>query len=481
VIFASFEFLWLFLPVFLATYFLAPARARNLVILGFSWAFYAWWRIDFLVLLMGVTAGTYSVARLVDRAGPGTPRGGRLVTLGVVANLLVLAWFKYANFGVNNLSLFLTTTGFSAIDWTEIVLPVGLSFYVLQSVSYLVDVQRGVVPVSRSFVDYAAYKAIFAQLIAGPIVRYAEIARDLRHRTHSLAQFGAGSRLFMLGFAQKVVLADTLSPLVNVAYELPRPLLTDAWIAGLGYTLQLYFDFAGYSLMAIGLARMLGFHFPPNFNNPLIAGSIRDLWQRWHMTLSRFLRDYLYIPLGGNRGSQARINFNLIVTMAIGGLWHGASWNFLLWGLWHGILLALHRSWTAWPGAPHTPYLVGQSLTLLAWITGLVVFRAQDLPRAGSVLAGMAGLHGTGLSEDLAWQATPDRLWFLLLALVAVYLPLIRAQLPRIGLGSAAGASLVRNGVLRRSLGVVAPCAAFLLAIVLLYSRDAVPFLYFQF
>ncbi len=472
-IFASFEFLFLFLPLFFAVYFLTPFRHRNWPVLLLSWGFYAWWRVDFLALLVAVTVFTYATVMAMDRAGPQSPRGTLLLKLGLVGNLGVLAYFKYANFGVGAFNDLLASIGLAPLGWSEILLPIGLSFYVLQSVSYLVDVWRGDVPVSRSFVNYAAYKAIFSQLIAGPIVRYAEIEQELKGRTHTLAQFGLGARRFMVGFAMKVGLADTISPVVDAVFALPEPSLVDSWTGALGYTLQLYFDFAGYSAMAIGLALMMGFHFPENFNFPYLSGSIQQFWQRWHMTLSRFLRDYLYISLGGNRGGERRTYLNLLATMVIGGFWHGANWTFLLWGFWHGGLLALHRWWRA---AGHGPmrYPAGVALTMLAVVIGWVAFRAPDLATAFRLYGGMLGLHGTGLSDALAWQVMPDQWWTGALAIVICALPLLAHRLPWERPPEAMHPAW-------RAAWVVAPLAGFVLGLVLLYSRAAVPFLYFQF
>ncbi len=455
-IFASFEFLCLFLPAFLAIYFATPQRLRNWPILILSWSFYAWWRVDFLALLVSVTVFTYVVARVMDGAAPRARH--RLMITGIIGNLAVLGYFKYANFGVATFNDMASLTGAAGLSWTNIVLPAGLSFYVLQSVSYLIDIDRGSIPVSRRFIDYAAYKAMFSQLIAGPIVRYAEIAGELRTRRHSLALFGDGARRFMVGFALKVIIADTLSPMVDAIFTLPRPTAIEAWSGALAYTLQLYCDFAGYSAMAIGLALMMGFHFPENFDTPYISRSIREFWQRWHITLSRFLRDYLYIPLGGNRLGPARTYTNLLATMAIGGFWHGASWNFLIWGIWHGGLLAATRA----SPLRTPPAWLGMALTFLAVLVGWVVFRAPDLKAAGAIYAGMVFLHGTTLSDDLAWQITPDQWWMLAIGTAVMVLPLLRLRWPAI-------------------LQASAPFAGFLLAVALLYSRAAVPFLYFQF
>lgn len=472
-IFASFEFLFLFLPLFFAVYFLTPFRYRNWPVLILSWGFYAWWRVDFLALLMAVTVFTYATVMAMDRVGPKTRLGTRLLVVGLVGNLGVLAYFKYANFGVGAFNDAMAALGFGTVSWSEIILPIGLSFYVLQSVSYLVDVWRGDVPVSRSFVNYAAYKAIFSQLIAGPIVRYAEIEKELKGREHTLEQFGLGARRFMIGFAMKVCFADTLSPVVDAAFALPEPSFVDAWTGALAYTLQLYFDFAGYSAMAIGLALMMGFHFPENFNFPYLAGSIQNFWQRWHMTLSRFLRDYLYISLGGNRHGEGRTYFNLLATMVIGGFWHGANWTFLLWGFWHGGLLAAHRKWRAMGHGP-MGYPAGLALTMLAVIIGWVAFRAPDLATTWRMYGGMLGLHGFGLSDMLAWQVMPDQWWTGAIAILVCAVPLLARWLPWERPPEAMHPAW-------RGVWVVAPLVGFLFGVVQLYSRAAVPFLYFQF
>jgi len=510
-IFASFEFLFLFLPAFFAVYAVVPAGWRNAVILGFSWAFYAWWRVDFLTLLIGASLLNWLVALEMARAGVGSARAGRWLAFGVGLNLAVLGYFKYANFGVDTFNDLLGLAGQDPVAWSAIVLPVGLSFYILQGISYLVDVHRGDTPAARRFLDYAAYKALFSQLIAGPIVRYSDIALELAARSFTLAKFGAGARKFMVGFAMKVVLADTLSPVVDAAFALPAPQLADAWIGAIAYTLQLFFDFAGYSLMAIGLGLMIGFHFPRNFDNPYLAASIQAFWQRWHMTLSSFLRDYLYVPLGGNRRGPGRTYVNLMLVMAIGGFWHGASWNFLIWGIWHGGLLALHRLWSTrsagrrdprrrgerrdalaapLPGgverrgsgdrrrdAPRAlPWWLGHVLTLLAVIIGWVIFRAVTLAEAFGIYAGMLGLHGAGLSDALAWHLTPDRVATFWLAIAMVYLPGLLILARARGLVPQPETSMIA-----RVWWFAWPVMAFLVAIVLLYSRDAVPFLYFQF
>jgi len=309
---------------------------------------------------------------------------------------------------------------------------------------------------------------MFSQLIAGPIVRYSQIADELKHRSHTLALFGLGARRFMVGFCMKVIIADTLSPLVDAIFKLDSPTLADSWLGAIAYTLQLYFDFAGYSAMAIGLALMIGFHFPENFDHPYLSGSIQAFWNRWHITLSSFLRDYLYIPLGGNRKGEGRTYINLILTMLIGGFWHGANWTFLAWGAWQGGMLAAHRLYRP-KGSKGMPWIIGHPITLLCVVIGWVVFRADNFTIALRVYRGMLGLQGVDVSDDLAWQLTPDRLWMVAIGMGVIYIPLVSAWV-----GARAGAA-------GRGLSLVGPLCGFLVAMVLLYSRAAVPFLYFQF
>ncbi len=467
-IFASFEFLFLFLPIFFVGLLPDAEPAAELA------------DPDHVVGVLRVVARRLpGLAGLRDAVHlPDLPHDGRAPgwAAGRASGGCGRGWpaisacWPTSNTQISASNAFngiLAIGDSDPVAWAEIVLPAGLSFYVLQSISYLVDVWRGTIPVSRSLLNYAAYKAMFSQLIAGPIVRYAQIADELKGRVHSLALFGLGARRFAVGFCMKVIVADTLSPLVDAIFKLPAPTLADSWLGAASYTLQLYFDFAGYSAMAIGLALMIGFHFPENFDFPYLAGSIQGFWQRWHMTLSSFLRDYLYVPLGGNRRGEARTYVNLVLTMLIGGLWHGANWTFVAWGAWHGGMLALHRLYRARGGA--MPWLAGHALTLLAVAVGWVVFRADTFGEAARIYAGMAGLHGARVSDDLAWQLTPDRLWMVFIGIAVVYAPLLARP-------AAAG-----TGRVGASLTLAGPFCGFALAVVLLYSRAAVPFLYFQF
>ena len=467
-VFASLEFLTLFLPAFLAVYALVPVAWRNGVLMLGSWIFYGWWSPYFLLLLIFLTLLAWVGGQVLEQL-PERPRV-RLLAILIAANAGVLGWYKYANITVESVDAMLAWGGAMPIDWQRVVLPAGLSFVVLQAISYLVDVHRGTVRAQRSFIDYAAYKAMFGQLIAGPIIRYDWIARELAHRPFDREGLAAGARRFMIGMSMKVLVADTLAPVVDVAFALPSPTLADAWIGCGAYTLQLFFDFAGYSAMAIGLGTMLGFRFPENFNHPYLAVSIQDFWRRWHLSLSTWIRDYLYIPMGGNRLGVCRTYRNLLVTMAIAGLWHGGdSWNFLLWGLAHGAALAAARAWSQ-ARLPALPRLLSRAATLLFVMLAWTLFRAADFGSALDMYRGQFGLNGIGLGDALAATLRPAHGLAATLGVACVAFPLWHAWVHRLPAGRC----------LTWAAGLW-PLAGFLLSFSLIASRGAVPFLYFQF
>jgi alginate O-acetyltransferase complex protein AlgI len=335
-VFSSEVFLFLFLPIFLIVYYLTPARWRSPVILVASYIFYGWWRLDFVALLFGITLWSYGFGLLVGR-NLGTARGTQFLTIGIIGNLIVLGIFKYLNFFIDSFAALVGTDAAGlGIEW-RILLPIGVSFFVFHSISYLVDVYRRDVPATVRFFDFAAFIALFPHLVAGPILRFKELAHQFEHRTHSAAQFADGLARFTIGLGKKVILADAVAPIADLAFATDNPTMALAWLGAVAYMLQLYFDFSGYSDMAIGLAKMIGFRFPENFDTPYISRSITEFWRRWHISLSIWLRDYLYIPLGGNRLGEARTYVNLMTVMVLGGLWHGANWTFLAWGAWHGM------------------------------------------------------------------------------------------------------------------------------------------------
>ncbi len=507
-VFSTTTFLFLFLPVFLGVYYALPflfrrpggagraAAARSAWLLAASWFFYGWWRFDFLGLLIAATVWTWLLGRRIGRLTADGRTGVRPARLalaaGVGLNLAVLAWFKYFNFGVDSLNAFLGLFGGAVAPAWRVILPAGVSFYVFQAISYLVDVYRGDASASvdagapggaAGFAHFATFIALFPQLIAGPILRYKDVAGQLLRRDHSFGMFSEGAVRFMAGFCKKVLVADAVAPLADAAFGLARPGFADAWIGVLAYTVQIYFDFSGYSDMAIGLGRMIGFRFMENFDRPYLSRSITEFWRRWHISLSSWLRDYLYIPLGGNRRGTRRTYLNLLVVMLFGGLWHGASWTFVLWGLWHGLLLAIGRLAAgvrfrrAAPAAgPWAGLRSGAAVacTLLLVMVGWVLFRAPSVPRAAVMYAGMAGLHGFGVSDAFAWQISGTGLAALAIALVLTFAP---ARVPGGRPGRRPGLPALRAPA--ASGPAVVPL--FLLGVAKLAADSFSPFLYFRF
>ncbi|MFC4455921.1 MBOAT family protein [Deinococcus sonorensis] len=471
-VFSSNIFLFAFLPVFLAVYYLLPFRARSGWILVGSYALYSWWRLDFLWLLVAVTAAAYLFGLWIHAAPP--PRKRLLIIASVTLNLCALGYFKYANFGIDSFNAAITAVGLQPFSWTPVLLPIGLSFFVFHAISYVVDVYRGGEPPTRNPLDFAAFIALFPHLIAGPVLKYNLLADQFRHRTHTLEKFSYGATRFMTGFAKKVLIADTIAPLVKVAFATPDPTLADAWLGALAYTLQLYFDFSGYSDMAIGLAAMMGFKFPENFNHPYISRSITEFWKRWHMSLSSWLMEYLYFSLGGNRRGRVRTYINLFLTMLLGGLWHGANWTFVLWGAWHGSILAAERRLKEaklWKPSPVWLTIPG---TMLLVMLGWVMFRADNVHDAFRMYRGMFGLNGAGLSDTLAWQVQGSTLVTMLIALVLVYVAPWWGN--RVGDMSR---TLRRPALASTATLLLMPL--FVMAILKLSAQSYTPFLYFQF
>ena len=460
-IFSSNLFLFGFLPLFLACYYCTPLRFRSALILLFSYLFYAWWRLDFLALLVGASVISYGFALAIDASRDETRRY-RLLCAAVGLNLAALAYFKYANFGVDSFNALLKAAGAKPFAWAPIVLPIGLSFYLFHAISYLVDIYRREAPPARNLIDFSAFIALFPHLVAGPVLRYHLLAKQFAQREHSWANFARGSQLFMLGFCKKVLIADSVLPLVDACFGIKGQSFLDAWLGTFAYALQLFFDFSGYTDMAIGLALMIGFVFPENFNDPYLSVSITDFWKRWHMSLSNWLREYLYISLGGNRHGRARTYLNLFLTMLLGGLWHGANWTFVLWGAWHGGWLALERYHSERFGTSRLPHWLAVAKTLLLVLIGWVIFRAANIAEALQMLQGMLGLHGWSFSDTVLWQITPERIGVLLLGWLLVFIaPVLKRH---------------AREWLRR---LVIPL--FLWALATLSAQSYSPFLYFQF
>ncbi|GHF38088.1 alginate O-acetyltransferase complex protein AlgI [Deinococcus metalli] len=466
-VFSSYIFLFAFLPAFLLAYGLTPARWRSWTILAGSLLFYGWTQPAFLLLLVTVIVVTYVLGGRV-LATQGRARWAWL-TAGVVVNLGLLGYFKYANMTVSSMNGVRDLFGLDPLTWTHVVLPMGLSFYIFHAISYLVDLHRGTARAPKNIVDFGAFVSLFPHLVAGPILKFHLLADQFRERTHTPEQFALGAQRFMMGLSKKVLLADPLAPLVNAAYSAPHPGAADAWLGSVAYTVQLFFDFSGYSDMAIGLALMLGFKFPENFLDPYTATSITAFWQRWHVSLGTFLREYVYIPLGGNRHGLTRTNLNLFLTMAVGGLWHGANWTFVLWGMWNGGFLVLERVLKKKFGRPPPPVWYAVPKVMLIIILGRVLFRSDSVAHAGEVYRALAGFNGLNFTPDVAFTVTPERLAVLAAGIAVVYVsPLWRSR-----------SAQLRPALVRTAQYALTP--VFLLAVATLAAQHYAPFLYFQF
>jgi D-alanyl-lipoteichoic acid acyltransferase DltB (MBOAT superfamily) len=413
---------FIFLPVVLALFYLSPQRFRRYILLAASYFFYACWNPKFIALLLTLTAIDYTAAIWLEKVPPG-PRKKAFLILSLSANLGFLGFFKYYNFLASNLALLLGKPSHSF--FLDIVLPLGISFHTFQSMSYVVDVYRGEQKAVRSPIDYALFICFFPQLVAGPIVRARTFFRDyFNWRPPSADDVSNGIFLLTLGLTKKMAFADQFAKVANRYFSdvAGNAGMVTAWTGVMAFGLQIYFDFSGYTDMAIGMAKLLGFHFPVNFRRPYLASSITDFWRRWHISLSSWLRDYLYIPLGGNRHGQWMTYRNLALTMLLGGLWHGASWNFVIWGGYHGALLSVERLFRGarpmreeWSWLYPAKAVLTFGLVLISW----VFFRAADLPQSLQILGQMFSRPGGHTLLDH---------WHVGLALVALALAVVEEK-----------------------------------------------------
>jgi alginate O-acetyltransferase complex protein AlgI len=401
-VFSSYLFIFLFLPIFLSLYGALPDRLKNAFILVASLLFYYFGDHAGLWVLIASIIGNYVFGRLIGarREALGAAERPTLwLMLGIAFNLLVLAYFKYIGFLTRTIDGIAAWAGHpTLVPIVSAALPLGISFFAFQGISYLIDVHRGTIAPSRSLLRFATYKTLFPQLIAGPIVRYKDVANELERRTVSAEQLQEGTKRFIIGFCKKVLIADTVAVTADAIFGLPAEQLTApiAWLGAIAYALQIYFDFSAYSDMAIGLGLIMGFRFPENFNYPYTSTSVRDFWRRWHMTLSSWFRDYVYIPLGGNRLGGARTYVNLLIVFILTGLWHGAAWTFVVWGLWHGLFLAAERA-VDFDRRP-MPMFVRRLYVLLAVLFGWVLFRSPSFEYAAGMMQAMLGFApGSGV------------------------------------------------------------------------------------
>ena len=460
-LFSSIPFLYYFLPAVLAVYFLVPKGGRNAVLLIASLVFYGWGEPKYVFLMVGTISLFYPCGLATEKAAVKLWKKVWLL-LSVVISIALLAIFKYADFFVSS---FNAATGLS-VPLLRLALPIGISFYTFQCLSYVIDVYRGDVPAQKNPISFGAYVALFPQLIAGPIVRYRDIARMLDGRTHSWEDAFWGLRRFIVGLSKKILLADSFALLLQIYRQQAQPSVLFAWMYAIGFTLNIYFDFSGYSDMAIGLGRIFGFRFVENFDYPYLSKSVTEFWRRWHISLGSWFRDYVYIPMGGNRVSKPRWVLNILTVWALTGLWHGAAWNFVVWGLLFAALL-LAEKWI--PALQKLPTALRRVYVLLAVIISFVLFNAESFSQAGTDLANMFGLSGLPFATEAAWYYLRSYGVLLLAGFVGAT-PLVR--------------NLARRTENHRVVRVLQPVVlALLLLLCTAYLVDGSfsPFLYFRF
>lgn len=461
-IFSSIPFLYYFLPVVLLVYGLTPREGKNAVLLLFSLVFYGWGEPKYLAVMLVCTALGYGFGLALGRAGrPGVRKA--LLAASVLSSLSFLVYFKYADFFLSN---FNALTG-ASLPLLQLTLPVGISFYTFQILSYTVDVYRGEAQVQKNPIDLACYVTMFPQLIAGPIVRYTDVAEQLKQRGRG--DFQKGASRFLMGLGKKILFANLLGEVCAAWRGTQDGSVLFSWLYAVSYTLHIYFDFSGYSDMAIGLGALLGFRFPENFNYPYIAASVTEFWRRWHMTLSRWFRDYVYIPLGGNRKGMGKQLRNILIVWLLTGFWHGAAWNFLCWGLYFAALLILEKLVLLRFLEKHR--IFGHVYLLLAVVFGFVLFDASTLSGAWDCIRGMLGLGGLPIaSAEEVYLLKSNALLLILAALGATPLPkriakALEARCPK-------AAALLHP---------VALCALLLICTAYLVDGSYNPFLYFRF
>ena len=463
-VFSSPEFLFLFLPAILLAYFTAPVRFRNPVLLAGSLFFYAWGEPVYIVLMLVSITVNYALAIAIDRYR-GTPRSRVALIAAVAVSLGLLGYFKYAGLLVDTVNAILGTSFTSP----NLALPIGISFYTFQIISYTIDVYRGDVPAQRSWVTVAMYISLFPQLIAGPIVRYKTIAAELVQRNHTLQRFTEGAGRFTIGLAKKVIIANNIGLIWKDTLQSSEPSVLLAWLGLVAFALQIYFDFSGYSDMAIGLGRMLGFTFPENFNYPYISQTVTEFWRRWHMSLGQWFRDYVYIPMGGNRVPYLSWVRNVLVVWFLTGLWHGAAWNFAIWGLYFGVLMIIEKAFLH-DLLYRLPRVFRHAYLIFAILVSWTLFELGSVDQIGEYLGTMFGLAGVPFVNDESAYVLRSNLVLFVVA-IAASVPLLREIQDRIP----------DRPIIR--VAVVPAIQATLLVVSYAYLLDSTfnPFLYFRF
>jgi alginate O-acetyltransferase complex protein AlgI len=473
-VFSSVIFIFAFLPAVLAGYYLLPRGGRNALLLFASLLFYAWGELGYVAVMLISICGNYGFGLWVEAAPRKSSQRFLRVSLAVIANLAMLLYFKYANFLVDNINVLLGMASLPIIPLAKVHLPLGISFFTFQAMSYVIDVHRGQVKANRSLTDIALYVSLFPQLIAGPIVRYIDVAEQIKGRKETIELFASGIRIFLVGLGKKVLIANPMGAQADAIFAIdPSGLpISVAWMGLVFFFFQLYFDFSGYSDMAIGLGRMFGFEFLINFNYPYIAKSLTEFWQRWHISLSTWFRDYLFTPLGGYRCHKVRAYANLMSVFILCGLWHGASWNFLFFGLYQAIFLVIERL-VRIKRIPLFQTVFGHVYLLFIVLTTMVFFRANDLAHSAGYFKAMFGFSHPvpGFYQVMAYMS-PEFMLTLLAAILGSMplMPWLAEAFDRRGWHLS-----------RQMLVTVALLAVFLWSVMKLAAGTHNPFIYFRF
>ena len=467
-VFSSLEFLTVFLPIVLFLHTVAPVPWRNPILLFFSLFFYAWGEPVYVLIMIFSIVMNFLFGRWIDRQ-PQPKKKRSILAIDVVCNLLLLGVFKYTNFFIDNLNLLLPVD----IPAVHIVLPIGISFFTFQAMSYVIDVYRKDAPVQNNVLNFGLYISLFPQLIAGPIVRYTTVAQEINHRTLSFDEAYRGVKRFIIGLAKKVLLANNIGYVWSQISETQSTDLTAAaaWLGAVAFAFQIYFDFSGYSDMALGLGHILGFHFLENFDYPYISKSITEFWRRWHISLSTWFKEYVYIPLGGNRHGKAKQIRNILIVWLLTGLWHGASWNFIFWGLYYGVCLLLEK-FVFSRFSDKIPAFFRHVGTLLLVLFGWVLFAFEQTGDLFAYLGSMFGQNGW-LGDTALYEWTSNGLMLLILALASTPLPA--------KIGNKLSAKLSGHPAVLVGVEILWFFGLFLLCIAYLVDSTYNPFIYFRF
>ncbi len=462
-VFSSITFLYYFLPILILVYYIVPSKLRNITMLIFSLAFYFYGEPKYVLLLVASFTLNYLFAKMIYKNKSKT-----YLMIGVIINILILVYFKYTNFLIFNVNQIFKLS----INFLDIVMPIGISFFTFQEVSYLIDVYKERVTPSSSLLNYATYVCLFPQLVAGPIVRYSQINEQLKSRKHSFNNFSVGVTRFVLGLSKKVILANLLGTMYDELSTITQYTVLLFWLKAIGYTLQLYLDFSAYSDMAIGLGHMFGFSFTENFNYPLIANSITDFWRRWHITLSSFFKDYVYIPLGGNRDGKYKQIRNILIVWLLTGIWHGANWTFLIWGLLFGIILIIEKIFLN-KFMEKLPSFIRRIYVLFIVMILFIIFNSDNMSEALTNIKGLFGMNGEVFINDYTLHYLKSYLPILIIALFGAT-PFIKTLIDKFR----------KNKYLNNIINILEPILIVMILFVVtsyLIDNSYNPFLYFRF